>query len=109
MQTNAGLQSIKYRLSVMHVSREFPPCGEVLVTHKTLLVMQALELFLDCCRHRAVQPLAAAAKGGLSASDLQDLLTKLAATVQVSCQHCTSRCHRPVVARCAFDVLTVVA
>ncbi|KAL0023565.1 hypothetical protein WJX77_002562 [Trebouxia sp. C0004] len=43
---------------------------------------QALELFLDCCRHRAVQPLAAAAKGQLSASNLQDLLTKLAATVQ---------------------------
>ncbi|KAL0025084.1 hypothetical protein WJX79_007064 [Trebouxia sp. C0005] len=43
---------------------------------------QALELFLGCCRHRAVQPLAAAAKGGLTAADLQDLLTKLAAIVQ---------------------------
>lgn len=45
--------------------------------------MQALALFLDCCRHRAIQPLAAATKSGLSQSALQELLTNLAATVQV--------------------------
>ncbi|KAL3140348.1 hypothetical protein ABBQ38_004612 [Trebouxia sp. C0009 RCD-2024] len=43
---------------------------------------QALALFLDCCRHRAIQPLAAATKSGLSQSALQELLTNLAATVQ---------------------------
>ena len=47
------------------------------------LRMQALALFLDCCRHRAIQALAAAAKAALPQSGLQDLLTKLAATVQV--------------------------
>ena len=49
----------------------------------SLLRTQVLALFLDCCRHRAIQPLTAAAKAGLPQSGLQDLLTKLAATVQV--------------------------
>ena len=46
---------------------------------------QALGLFLECCHHRAIQPLAAAAQGGLSQHALQELLTRLAETVQVSC------------------------
>ena len=45
--------------------------------------MQALELFLDCCRHKAIQPLESAAQAGLQHADLQNLLTTLAATVQV--------------------------
>ena len=45
--------------------------------------MQALELFLACCRHKAIQPLESAAKAGLQQAGLQDLLTTMAATVQV--------------------------
>ena len=52
-----------------------------------LWCMQALALFLDCCRHRAIQPLAAAARASSPQSGLQDLLTKLAATVQVRPTH----------------------
>lgn len=64
--------------------------------------MQALTLFLDCCRHRAMQPLAAAARAGLSQPALQDLLTKLAVTVQVHpytipCTHPFSREHHLII------------
>ena len=54
---------------------------------------QALKLFLDCCRQRAIQPLAAAAQGTLLQHDLQELLTKLAETVQVSCADCGHAFH----------------
>ena len=46
--------------------------------------MQALELFLKCCRQRAIQPLTAAHQEELSQGKLTSLLSHLAETVQVS-------------------------
>lgn len=51
--------------------------------------MQALELFLKCCRQRAIQPLAAAAREELSQGKLTRLLSHLAETLQVRLFPCT--------------------